>query len=716
MSARLALVDLSLARAALRPAFARRLAHQAPALSLSLSLSPHDSADDRSLYANRSLSRQRIPSLASAGLFPHAQHAPLTELEQRIAELKEAPIAHLPEDSPPTYSDLELISIYEDLLSLSSQPEHHSHSDSQLAPGPPESAQNLSPLEAQMSIYATSGDVASVEHLLATLEQPPSPLIRDLHIKAHLRAMDHPAFPTTALTVLHQYETRALPAPQSSYTRLITSLLSLRSTLAEAQAWDLFAHMRYVAHPVPDPYLYTLMISACASRLIAPQPARALDLFKEMTVDNTIPPTAATYTAVIYACACSGEKLYVGEAFRLAKEMLDGHRDAYGNTPFTPDRKTFCALLEGAKRLGDLAKVRWILAEIVAEGQRAPSGDIQNDMVVDEQIMTHVFHAYAAYKTPFIRSSTVLVDENSYSASAQPEVATSTSQDSSQESADVSAVSQQFTALLPQSRSEVISETRALFARVLSDIQASDHKSGLADGACESMPKAFQHVELSPRLLNAFLSVHYRHSSLEESIDLYLTIFAELGVEKNAWSYVEAVERAGRAERDERKQALKFAREVWQEWDHVEDVWRKGQQTENEAKVDARLVERAYTAMVRILALTGHSREAVDLVRRFFERYPAHNISPANPRHPLLSTRTVLQAPRPLVRLMSPTEVPDNTVPPMLSFPELEVLHHRLLAKGDRDGIGYLKYVCMTYAGALKRRKEATLQAKSGAT
>lgn len=470
-----------------------------------------------------------------------------------------------------------------------------------------------------MSIYATSGDVASVDGLLATLDQPPSPLMRDLHIKAHLRAMDHPAFPTTALTVLHHYETRALPAPQSSYTRLITFLLSLRSTVAEAQAWDLFANMRYVAHPVPDPYLYTLMISACASRLIAPQPARALDLFKEMTVDNAIPPTAATYTAVIYACACSGEKLYVGEAFRLAKEMLDGHRDAYGETAFTPDRKTFCALLEGAKRLGDLAKVRWILAEIVAEGQRAYRGDVQDDMVVDDQIMTHVFHAYAAYNTPFIRSSTVLVDENSYSASAQPEAATSTSQDSSQESADVSAASQQstadnghlplvpevpqFTALLPQSRAEVISETRALFARILNDIQASDHKSGLADGACESMPNAFQHVELSPRLLNAFLSVHYRHASLEESIDLYMTLFEELGVQKNAWSYIEAVERAGRAERDERKQALKFAREVWQEWNPVEDVWRQGQQAGNEAKVDARLVERAYTAMVRILAL-----------------------------------------------------------------------------------------------------------------
>ena len=58
-------------------------------------------------------------------------------------------------------------------------------------------------------------------------------------------------------------------------------------------------------------------------------------------------------------------------------------------------RRTFCALLEGAKRVGDLAKVRWILAEIVAEWMRAARGDARDAVVVDEEIMTHVFHAYA---------------------------------------------------------------------------------------------------------------------------------------------------------------------------------------------------------------------------------------------------------------------------------------------------------------------------------
>lgn len=109
---------------------------------------------------------------------------------------------------------------------------------------------------------------------------------------------------------------------------------------------------------------------------------------------------------------------------------------------------------------------------------------------------------------------------------------------------------------------------------------------------------------------------------------------------------------------------------------------------------------------------TGNTREGVELVRKFVEQYPPNSVKQANPKLPLRSTRTVLQAPRPIVRLVSPTELPDDTVPPLLSFPELEVLHHKLVAKGDKESIGYLKYVCMSYKGALMRRKEATLHAR----
>ncbi|KAH9894019.1 hypothetical protein C8Q73DRAFT_745662 [Cubamyces lactineus] len=584
-------------------------------------------------------------------------------------------------------------------------------------------------LSTTMSLYADRGDIANTERFLTTFAgSKPSDPLRDLHIKAHLRSVAPRTFPTSALTVLHDYEGRGLPAPQKTYTRVITSLLQTRSTMGEAQAWDLFAHMRYVAHPNPDSRLYAVMIAACASRVLDSQPARALDLWTEMTVDKGMAPTADAYTAVIYACACSGEKLYVNEAFRLAKEMLDGHRDAYGNSAFRPDRKTFYALLEGAKRIGDLAKVRWILAEIVSESMQAARGDASDLVYVDEEIMTHIFHAYAAYKPPFDRAATVLVDESKADASTSDgsSTTTPTSDDPPQaqvQSAAADAPSNpqvpvaprkpQFTDILPQSRPEVLGETRTLFYKVLQDVApAALQSSTLFPERMENpMPEAFENVKLSQRLLNAYLSVHYAHGRFDEGVQLYRALFSELGVDKNAWTYVEALERCGRAQRGfERKEALQFAREVWAEWQPGEDAWRRRMKCP--VGMNARMIERAYAAMIRILSLTGNACEAVQLVRDFVARYPPHVVKHANPKPALRSMRVSLEAPRPLVRLFTPVEVPDDTVPPLLSFPEVEILHHRLVMIGDTANIRYLKWVCMSYAGALKRRKEATLRAE----
>ncbi|TBU57213.1 hypothetical protein BD310DRAFT_822029 [Dichomitus squalens] len=800
--------------------------------------------DGRSFYSRRQISRQKLSPLESAGLFPYTQDKAVTELEKRIAELKEAPVTEAPEaaEMAPTYSDEELVSMYEDLLAVPLQTqgqvvdleaqkradeaivrrtvhslyaledpsaiaidlksqykaaiskliemvealeplrdpsgalpvevsllsdeqwvslvrvcvEGHDGAAAETVVGLMKRSGSNVPdiaLETVMSVYASAGDVPSAERFLATFAGPsPPPALRDLHIKAHLRALAPRTFPTQALSLIHDYESCNLPAPQRTYTRLISSLLSLRSSVGEAQAWDLFAHMRYVAHPTPDAFLYTLMISACASRVIAPQPARALDLFTEMTVDKRIPPTAAAYTAAIYACARSGEKLYVGEAFRLAKEMLDGHRDAYGNPAFRPDRKTFCALLEGAKRTGDLAKVRWILAEIVAECLREGG---RGGVAVDEEILTHVFHAYAAYRPPFKRSAVVLVERNgdkpteavdggatvsleaeARSAEAAPTesegapapqegeaTSTATANVSSQEGeaapehpqSPVETETTHFSTLLPQSHAEVLGEAQALFARVLRYVvtpfrQASDDAEHTSE-AEDAIAHAFQHVRPTPRLLNAYLSVHYAHALFDAGPHLYRTVFSELGVQRNAWTYIEALERAGRARREERKPALQFAREAWAGWAPVEEAWWR-REGANEARVDARLVERAYVAMIRVLSLTGYHREAVRLVRQFVDRYPPSQVSKPNPKHALRSTRILLTAPRPVVRMLSSTEVPDDTVPPSLSFFELEVLHHRLVAVGDRESIGYIKYVCMSYQGALKRRKDAALRAK----
>lgn len=60
--------------------------------------------------------------------------------------------------------------------------------------------------------------------------------------------------------------------------------------------------------------------------------------------------------------------------------------------------------------------------------------------------------------------------------------------------------------------------------------------------------------------------------------------------------------------------------------------------------------------------------------------------------------------------------MPDDNVPPFLTFADIEVLHHRLIAsesEGAREKIGYIKWVCKAYEGALRGRREETLKARA---
>jgi hypothetical protein len=70
--------------------------------------------------------------------------------------------------------------------------------------------------------------------------------------------------PVSALELIHYYENQNAAAPMQTYTSIISSLFTRPSSLARAQAQDIFLHMRYVAHPNPDIILYAQMIHACA--------------------------------------------------------------------------------------------------------------------------------------------------------------------------------------------------------------------------------------------------------------------------------------------------------------------------------------------------------------------------------------------------------------------------------------------------------------------
>jgi hypothetical protein len=291
--------------------------------------------------------------------------------------------------------------------------------------------------------------------------------------------------------------------------------------------------------------------------------------------------------------------MYIHEAFRLAKEMLDSHRDASGRSAFRPDGKTFSALLDGAKRIGDLARTRWILAEIVRGNDMNEDGE-HIDAEVTEEVMMHVFHAYAAYKPPFKRRTAPLVYGKGLTPlgpSTESKLELQTIAEPPPDDKDnlpTYTMAPSFSHLPPQSRSEIIGEAQTLFARILEDAcrdQADDGNRG-------SQP--FSKVKLTPRLFNSYLSVHYMHAPLEDACNLFKTIFEENDVTRNMRSYVEALERCSNAKRGrERTTALAFVEELWVQWQYLEH----GMPRENAGRNKARMIERANVAMIRIWTL-----------------------------------------------------------------------------------------------------------------
>lgn len=123
----------------------------------------------------------------------------------------------------------------------------------------------------------------------------------------------------------------------------------------------------------------------------------------------------------------------------------------------------------------------------------------------------------------------------------------------------------------------------------------------------------------------------------------------------------------------------------------------------------------ALTCCRRLFDRTGRLDEALACLRAFVARYPPSDVrepsSTLTQQADMRSTRVSLAGSnRPLVRLTTALDVHDDDVPPLLTFSDTETLHHRLVAASNRHGIAYVKWVCKAYEGALRKRREATLQ------
>ncbi|OAX40698.1 hypothetical protein K503DRAFT_864429 [Rhizopogon vinicolor AM-OR11-026] len=232
-----------------------------------------------------------------------------------------------------------------------------------------------------------------------------------------------------------------------------------------------------------------------------------------------------------------------------------------------------------------------------------------------------MFHTYAAYRPPFKRSATRIVD-NAGAAAATPSLpsqegslpSTSASPDSSSVSADVSLdfdadptdsymdTMPSFLHLPPQSPGEVLAEARVLFGRILQDTNSTCHS--LSDALPGPLAGKFN-VTLTPRLLNAYMSVHYSHASIESTREVFERLFSPdgNGFVGDAQIYVDALERCALAKSCERDIVSKWMDRLWTRWEELERGLVNG---ETRTTVTARLVERAHTAIRRVHLLTGN--------------------------------------------------------------------------------------------------------------
>lgn len=416
----------------------------------------------------------------------------------------------------------------------------------------------------------------------------------------HLLSSLLPAHPGLAIKHLHSLEAAGHTPLLATYTLLIGSLIAPSSpSHLVTRGWDLYAHTRLVAHPIPSVELYGTMINACSTGP-HPSPERAIDLFTEMTHDNRLPPSVLAYNGVIRSCAREGSQANYFEALRFMRQMLDLN--------VLPNRATFNYVLEGAKKQGDLARARWILVKMVALGGEATP---------DENTLALVFQTYASYRPPpnpasrpsakrsAGRNANVVppppaAPSDAIATSASTPVLNARPEETQRPTSDDLASllddgSLFFPGPLPQTPEQVIVEVQNLFLQAMGP-----------DDAPSSM---FPLVKPSTFLFNAYLSLLASHAPFTVALGFFNTIFASMDVKKNRYSYERIMNKCETV--PNRELATESAREIFTQWIHVsreeqaetEEAEQRGELLSKRGQFgDGKSISKIWCSLIKVLA------------------------------------------------------------------------------------------------------------------
>ncbi|GAA5931965.1 uncharacterized protein JCM15063_001087 [Sporobolomyces koalae] len=589
-------------------------------------------------------------------------------------------------------------------------------------------------LEQILGLYASEGRPQDAVKLTDFARKNSLPLSVTAH--HHLLTSLLPSHPELAVRHLYSMEALGYTPLPATYTAIVSRLLSPSSspTLIR-KGWDLYAHSRLVSHPVPSIELYSTMIQAC-SRGTHPSPERAIDLFTELTEDNRLPPSELAYNGVIRSCAREGSQEYYYEALRYMRRMLDEN--------VVPSKHTFHALLEGAKRHGDLARSRWILVKMVG---------LESDAIrPDENTLGLVFQSYASFKPekpekPGRRKEKLeQVVPNKETAErpsrilkpdqdpANVPLASGPSQPHNDRDAGPLALiellgeaSLFYPGPLPRTSTHVLQEAQNLMLQIV-----GPKVLGLNDAnSTQPIPLSmFPDVRPSTFLLNAYLSILNSHSTLTRSIEFFDTAFERVGIEKNRFSFELIMKRCELGKQASTPEGIERAKKVFEAWTkwsgepcpaveelksrqeqgeaieemEVERVKKEARKWEQERR-NGRNISKMWGGLIRVLAKAFEEDEALRILRRFVELYPAAKVAnyrPSNANVPL-PDKTVTRVSLQLSSSLYPETAPSfaSSVPPYLTFEDLKVLHLRFANMENKKGLAHVKGISRAYEAGL---------------
>lgn len=493
-------------------------------------------------------------------------------------------------------------------------------------------------------------------------------------VAAH-RAIDGLIQATDALGAqiyLRELEEQGITPLRETYDLVLSQLVTSHQ---RSQAWDLYAHMRLVSHPNPGLHIFNTMIRACASGR-SPSPERAVDLYQELQ-EQGLDPTAETYAHLIRACARTrrkGQPSFYSSALEFTRQMIE--------VGFEPGPQCLHSLLEGAKRHGDLARARWIIAHMASS------------QCLDSVALAHLFQTYASYKLP--RTSPFRTEDASGSAASGS--ATMSKDATVQETAEI--LTTDFPGPMPQTSAEVLRQVTqimsgVLIAQGLSPSDALQSRHLVLPELDLSQVSVYEGLRLDIFLVNSFLLAFGPHSDFQTFLATSTQLLEAVDAKPNGHTYrmrLEACEKPNNAGAG--ADAAKSIFEEWKRWS-----------ARQPRTVDC-CTQEVWTSMIRTLARAERVEEAFQLVLDFYQQHPPRDLL-AHARAQAALSETV---PRPKMTLSSELypetqSAPVVPPPPTLVHADVGLLHKRLADAEDRT-LNRLK-------GILKVYKTAAAEAKS---